>query len=330
MANSWAEGLFEEFSWDFGAVPRGQDVVHYFRIVNNTKSTVHIARVNVSCACTEARALHYTLTPGQETAIEAKMHTRASGFFGVRVVEIFVGFDAPTGGEVRLAVQANSRADLAYYPDNLNFAKIKKGATPTTQMTVNFLNLPQAQITEAKCDSNYIQPSIQELRRNAGEVIYQVSATVRADIPEGRWYTDVWLVTNNPAMPKLRVPLMIEVEAPPPPPPPAPVAPPVPAAPGTKTSTNVIVLPPVKQGVESNRKVILSGTQPFRITNIQGADQELIVRPVSLGSQTVHELTLTFRPGQGQAGQVNRLIRVTTDMNNNKDIEFNAQTQIVP
>jgi Protein of unknown function (DUF1573) len=326
-ANTWAEGLYEELKCDFGSVPRGQVLVHLFRMTNNTKSTVHIFKVTVSCGCTKAWALQSTLAPGQESAVIAQMDTRVFG--GVRSVNIQVDFDTPTRESVNLSVTANSRSDLFYFPDALNFAKIKKGVTPTTQVEVNLVGMPQTQITEVKCDSNYIQPKLQELRRDATTAIYLVSATVRADIPEGKWYTTVWLTTNNAAMPLLRVPLAVEVEAPPPPPPPAPAPAPPPAVPGSKTSApSVVVLPAVKQGVESNRKVILSGTQPFRITNIQGEDQELIVRPVSLGSQTVHELTLTFRPSQ--TGQVNRLIRVTTDMSNNREIEINAQTQIVP
>ena len=249
----------------------------------------------------------------------AQMDTRR--FSGVRAVTIYVLFDSPRFEEVRLAVQANSRSELVFAPESLIFPKIKRGATPSTQMTITFLGSPQLQVTDAKCDSNYIQPKVQELRRDASEVIYQVSATIRADVPEGKWFTDVWLTTNNAAMPKLRVPLTVEIEAPP-----APTPAPVPA-PAAKIAPN-IVLEPVHVGKEEERKVVLRGTQPFRITGIQGADKDIIVRPVSNDSQAVHELTLTFRPGQ--VGPVNRLIRVTTDMSNNKEIEFNAQTQIVP
>ena len=76
-ASTWAEGMFEEFSFDFGAVPRGQLVRHPFRIVNNTKETVRIGNIRVTCGCTEAWALQYTLAPGQETAIIAQMNTAA-------------------------------------------------------------------------------------------------------------------------------------------------------------------------------------------------------------------------------------------------------------
>ena len=306
-AGTWAEAMFEEFTYDFGAIPRqGPVVVHPFRIVNNSKFTVHISEVRAGCGCTTAYPLQYTLAPGQETAIIAQMNPRSQGWFGVRSVEINVTFDRPEREVVKLAVTANSREDLLFNPQTLEFGKIKRGTTPTVPMTVSFYGQPQAQVTDVKCESNYVQATVQQLRRDNNEVTYQVSAKVRPDIPEGKWYTDIWLSTNVAAMPKLRLPLNIEVE---------PVG-------------KVIVLPPVKTGVESNRNVTLTGTQPFRITGIQGADQELSVRAVSNGSEKVHVISLTFRPSQ--AGQISRTIRITTDMTNAKELEFSAQTQSVP
>src|SRR6266404_3700461 len=49
---SWADGLFDELSRDFGSVPRGPTLQHPFRLVNRTGSHLHIASVRVSCGCT--------------------------------------------------------------------------------------------------------------------------------------------------------------------------------------------------------------------------------------------------------------------------------------
>lgn len=309
-ASTWAEGLFDELVRDFGTVPHGQVLVHPFRLVNNSKQTIQIAGVRASCGCTTARVLNYTLAPGQETVVLAQMDSRR--FAGVKQVNVFVQFSQPRFEEVRLLVQANSRTDIAFAPDNINFGKVKHGTATTAQMTVTFLNNIQIQITELKSDSNYIQPKVQELTRNVSEVVYQVSANLRPDIPEGKWYTDIWLTTNSPNTPKLRIPLTIEIEAP---------------ANATKPATNV-VLGQVKTGVESDRKVILRGETPFRITNIMGADREVIVRPASNDAKTVHVLNVTIRPSS--PGQISRTIRVQTDLQAAKDIEFNAQVQAVP
>jgi Protein of unknown function (DUF1573)/HEAT repeats len=210
----WAEGLFEELTFDFGAVPRGQQLTHSFRVVNNTKNSVLIRSVRPSgCSSVSARALKYTLAPAEETAIIAHMDSRR--FIGVKPVAIYVTLDSPVLDRleyVRLTVQANSKNELAFIPESLDFKKIKHGSTPTSQMTVTFMGSPKIALTDVKSDSNFIQPKVQELRREGGEVIYQVSATARADMPEGKWHTDVWLTTNDASMPKVRVPVTVEVE----------------------------------------------------------------------------------------------------------------------
>src|SRR5438876_10822666 len=92
-ASSWADGMFDELSKDFGSVPHGTVAVHPFRLVNNTNHPVHVTNVRVSCGCTSARAMQTYLAPGQETAILAQMDTRR--FYNLKNVTIFVQFDQP-------------------------------------------------------------------------------------------------------------------------------------------------------------------------------------------------------------------------------------------
>lgn len=304
----WADGMFDELSRDFGSVPRGQVLSHPFRLVNNTKDTVQISSVRVSCGCVSARALQTTLAPGQETAILAQMDTRR--FTNTKNVTIYVRFSSPSSEEVRLWVQANSREDVSFSAESLGFGRIKRGNTPTQEMTVTFLGGNNIQILEAKCDSNYVEASIQENKRETGEVSYQIKAKLRGDTPSGKWYTDIWLKTNNPAMPRLRVPVTVEVEA------------------ALSITPNVVALGQVKNGTETDRKVIVRGIKPFRITGFSGADDQLKIRQTSNDAKTIHVLTVTLRPHQ--AGEINRVIRVQTDMTNGGEIEFATQAQVLP
>ena len=175
----------------------------------NTGSPLHILSVRVSCGCTSAQALHEWVAAGQESAILAQMDTRR--FSGQKSVTIFVSFDQPSYEEVRLWVQANSRDDVTVIPESLAFGTIKRGTAPGTAVTISFLGGGNWQILGVKTDSNYVQASVREIRRDAGEVSYQLTAAMRADAPPGKWYTDVWLQTNNPMTPRVRVPLTVEI-----------------------------------------------------------------------------------------------------------------------
>lgn len=308
QASPWAEGLFDSLSRDFGSVPRGPVVSHPFRVVNNTGSAVHIQSIRVSCGCTTAYALKADLAPGEETAVMADMDTRR--FFNSKTVTIFVTFDRPAWAEVRLWVHANSREDVGVFPDTLAFGRIKRGSTPAQSVAISLLGSSQYRILTVSADSNYVNPVCKVSGANNYEVNYQLTASLRADTPPGRWYTDVWVTTSNPAMPKVRIPLTVEIES------------------ALSVSPGTVLLGNVKSGGEAVRKIIVRGIEPFEIKSVRGTDSQLQVQDSSPTKATVHILTLTLRPQQ--PGQVNRTLFIDTDLAGDNSIDFTASALVVP
>ncbi len=307
-AQTRADGMFDELSRDFGSVPRGQIVMHPFRIVNNTNQPVRIANVRVSCGCVTTQTLKSNLQPGEETAIIATMNTQV--FLNTRTVTIYVTFDQPRYQEVRLWVQANSREDVRFSPGSIAFGQIKRGVDGVeSKMVISFLG-GQTQITEVKSESNYVTPTFKESSRGSGDTSYEVTAKLRKDTPAGKWYTDLWLTTNNPSMPKLRVPVTVEIEAP------------------LSVNPSTVSLGQVKAGTESDHKVIIRGVRPFRITGISGTDSQMQVRTTTSESKLAHVLTVTLNPRE--PGALSQTITIQTDLKAAGEIQFNAQAQVVP
>jgi hypothetical protein len=309
-AASWADGLFSELSKDFGSVPRGPQLSHSFRVVNNTKGAVNISGVRVSCnACSSASVVGKSLlNPGEESSVVVKMDT--TRFMGVKNITAFVTFDRPETQEVRLWVQANSRTDFTVTPDTLAFGQVKRGTTPTTASKITFLGIKDAQITEVKPESNYVKAELKEVRRENNEVGYEVTAKLRSDTPVGKWYTDVWVKTNIPSMQQLRVPLTVEVEAP------------------LSVSPEAVTLGPVKSGAEGERRVIVRGVKAFKITKIEGADDDLNVQDNTKDSKPVHVLTVKLKAAK--PGDLNRKLRVVTDLDEDNAVEFQVSAQVTP
>jgi hypothetical protein len=300
--------MFDDLSKDFGSVPRGPTLVYPFHLVNKTRGIVSIASVRVSCGCTTATALKSILNPGEETSIVAQMDTRR--FSNSKTVTIYVQFDRPAWEEVRLWVQANSRDDVTVTPDTLAFGLTKRGSSPIANVNVAFLGDGQSQILDARSDSNYVQTAVQEVRRQDGEVGYQLTARLRPDAPVGKWYTDVWLTTNNATMPQVRVPLTVEIES------------------ALSISPTNVLLGQLKVGGEAERRVIVRGVRPFRITGVRGTDDSLLVRDSTQDSKAVHVLTVTLK-GQ-KAGDLNRTLQVITDLKEEAEIDFQAHAKIKP
>jgi hypothetical protein len=305
-AASWADSMFDGFSRDFGSVPRGPTLTHRFRLVNNTTKYVRIAGIRVSCGCVTAYPLQADLAPGQATAIIANMDTRR--FAGAKVVTIYVNFDRPRREEVQLWVQANSRDDVVLEPASLAFGLIKRGNSPAAATEIHFYGSGQWQVIDIKSDSNYIQPSLTQIRREPSEVVYQLTARIRADAPVGRWYSDLWLQTNHMGTPRVRVPITMEIEAP------------------LSVSPSTVLMGQLKAGEETERRVIIRGSRPFRIVGVKGADQEISVHAGADDSRPVHVLTVRMKPHR--TGDVQRTLRIQTDMKDGGEVEFHAKAQV--
>jgi hypothetical protein len=310
-ASTWAEGLFGELSKDFGSVPRGPAQKHDFRVFNNTRSPVNISSVRVSCGCVSASAYPRTyLKPGEETWIRAQMDT--TRFIGAKSVTIYVQFDRPNFEEVRLWVQANGRNDFAMSPEMLSFGQIKRGTSPASSVSITFYGNQEAAIVSAKGESNYVVPTVVESRRTESEVVYTVTAKLRADTPVGKWYTDVWVKTNLATVAQMRVPLTVEIESP------------------LTVSPAVVSLGSLKPDGESERRVIVRGVQPFKIVGVRGADDHIVVRDNSTEAREVHVLTIKFKPDAGNTGSLDRTLRVVTDLKEDNEIDFKINAVVQP
>jgi hypothetical protein len=308
-AASWAEATFDELTKDFGSVSRGPTLSHPFRIKNNTKGDITISSVRVSCGvCSSASILKSTLKPGEETAVLGRMDT--TRFTGLKVITVYVQFSEPQWEEVRLVMQANSRDDLVVSPDTLAFGQVKHGSKPVSTVKVSFLGNSQFQIQEVQSESNYIQPSVKETRRDTTEVGYELTAKVRADAPVGKWYTDIWLKTNNASMPRVRVPLTVEIEA------------------ALSISPSHVNFGQIAFNAEVERKVVVRGAKPFKIAEIKGVDDLVSVQDNTADSKAIHVLTVKLKGAK--AGNVNRTLEVITDLKDDGKVGLLTRGTILP
>jgi Protein of unknown function (DUF1573) len=305
-AATWAEGLFEELSRDFGSVQRGPMLTHQYRLTNNTGQTVRITGVRVSCGCTSATALQGVLAPGQSTAVMAQMDT--TRFVGPKTVTIFVQFDQPQWAEVHLSISANSRTDVVITPEGLAFGPVPRGTSPSRATTVTFSG--GTQLASVAAESNYVQLSAKAVRNNGFDVAYEVTATLRPDTPVGKWFTDVWLNTNNAGSPRIRVPLTVDVE------------------PALNLSPATAAFGSVPMGNPAERRVILRGPSPFKITEIKGTDDQITVTTAdSKEARPVHVLTVKVKANG--TGDLSRTLTVVTDLPGDGTAELPVKATVV-
>jgi hypothetical protein len=309
FAASWGEALFDELGKDFGTVPQGPELQHFFHLKNNTGSVLTISGIRVSCGrCGGASFAKSQLNPGEETTILGRMYT--TNFVGPKTIWIYVQISQPQFEEVRLWVQCNSRSDVTMNPDTLAFGQVKQGTRSSASTLITLNGNSQTQITEVDTSSDTVKTTIKETQRTDTQVTYQLTATLDANLKSGNWWGEIWMKTTDPALPRLRVPLTVNVE------------------PALNVTPAVLTFGQVAVGKSTDRKVIVRSTQPFKIREVRGTSDQLSVVELPSDSKTVHVVVLRWRAAKG--GPSNCTVEIVTNLHNDATIDFQAKAEIVP
>jgi hypothetical protein len=285
-----AEKFFSERVKDFGTVPFGQTQVHHFKITNTTDHVVNITGARVSCGCTSTKVQANTLRPGESTYLTASMDTKR--FVGFKEVIIFVNFANPYE-EVTLAVRANRNDNFSKSAEYLHLGQVRKGAEGTGTMQVTMRNDPGFEIREAASGTDYVKAGARLLRRDRGEVVYEVSATLKPGLDTGTWTTDLVFNTSSPQLPTVRIPLYVDIVAP------------ITATPAA------VQFPVVRVGDRKEVNVIVKGDKPFKIVDVKGGDGLVTAKADGSEAKQAHVVHLVFHPSE--AGDLARTITVVTD-----------------
>jgi hypothetical protein len=306
-AGSWAEALFSEQAKDFGSVARGSVLTHAFRVRNTAGQPVHIVGTRVSCGCTRAHVLQQDLAPGESTSVVAEMDT--DRFHGDKMVLVFVQFDQPAWDEVVLRVQANSREDVTISPDSLSFGRLAQGGA-SGKVLISFLDGGDWQVLHPTCDSAYVESTLEVVPLMTGGKVYQLTARLRNDLPPGKWITEVWLHTTHPFIPRIRVPVTVEIE------------------PLLRVSPANVRLSVVEAGGLGRGKVLIQGAKPFEITTVKGTDGIWSIHDDTPGKATLHVLSVSVLGAH--PGSLTHSFRVVTDLASDSAVEFQAQAVVRP
>lgn len=71
----------KEAAFDFGTIPQGKPVYHFFEVTNNGKDPMVISNVQTSCGCTTPEWSKEPIAPGATTKIRVGYNAAAEGHF---------------------------------------------------------------------------------------------------------------------------------------------------------------------------------------------------------------------------------------------------------
>lgn len=72
---------FRESAFDFGKIPQGKPVIHYFEWKNNSTKPISVTDVQASCGCTTPEWEKTAVLPGQTAKIKVGYNSEGEGPF---------------------------------------------------------------------------------------------------------------------------------------------------------------------------------------------------------------------------------------------------------
>lgn len=290
-ASDWAKKLFTEFSKDFGTVARAAKVDHTFEMVNPFKEQIHIASVRASCGCSTPTITKNTLNTWEKGGIHVRYNTRT--FTGKKGATITVVIDRPYYAEVQLNVKGYIRSDVVFSPGVVTFPSVDQGEAKTQTVSVNYAGRSDWRIVDVLSGNTNFEVELNELRRQAGRVDYNLLVRAKNSMPAGFFNDQLILVTNDQNA--TQVPLRVEGQV----------------IPGLTVSPAALFLGVVKPGEKVSKTLVVRGKRPFKITKVSCEDGCFEFKP-SEASKQMHLVPLVFTAPE--PGKIAQNIKIETDL----------------
>jgi hypothetical protein len=73
--------VLKETVFDFGKIPQGKPVFHYFEVINSGKTPMVISNIQTSCGCTTPEWSKEPIAPGGSTKVKVGYNAASEGNF---------------------------------------------------------------------------------------------------------------------------------------------------------------------------------------------------------------------------------------------------------
>jgi Protein of unknown function (DUF1573) len=306
--SSWADKMFEKgATHDFGNVARGAQLFHRFEITNIYAVPLDIQTTRTSCGCVTVTPSVRTLKPKEKATIDVFMDARR--FTGPKTVSVYLTVGPDYVSTATLQVSANSRADVVFNPGQVNLGVVPRGQTPSQSVDVEYAGALDWRVSDVIVGTAPLTVQLSEIGRRPGYAGYRVTVTLKPDAPAGALKHELFLKTNDPA--SQLVPLLVEgtVQAP------------------LTVSPSTVTLGSLKVGSATSQRVMIRGSQPFRILDVEGTGDGVRVE-VPTAAGTVHFVTLHYQPQK--AGDLHRQLQIKTDLTGEQPVPVTLEAHVDP
>jgi hypothetical protein len=215
-----------------------------------------------------------------------------TNFKGQRDVAITVTINQPFAAQVQLRIGGFIRTDVVFSPGSVNFGKVRYGSAGERMIDVLYAGSNDWEIVDVRTANAHLEAELYEKRRDAGQVEYRMVVRLREEAPLGYLKDQLTILTNDSQLARIPIDVEGKVES------------------EVTVSPSPLVFGEVKAGQKVTKPIVVRGSRPFRITEVECDDCFEVKTPEE--AKTFHLLRVTFNATK--TGNVVGRIHIKTDL----------------
>jgi hypothetical protein len=197
---------FDHRNHNFGDVIRGEILSWQVNFENTGKKDVRIQGVYSGCGCTAVELEKDKIyRPGQKGSILVKFDT--TNFIGKVSKQVIVISNEKRRSQTNLNVKANIREEFAIKPVLLDFGLVDSKNDEVRKFEISPVGKFQLDVKDFEFNSDLF-----ELESEKKGNSWHVSLKLRKGVGSGFIKETVYVETNSEVLPKVKIPVRVEVE----------------------------------------------------------------------------------------------------------------------
>ncbi len=197
--------FFENPNFNFGKVFKGQNIENIYKFENRGNDVLKINKVKTSCGCTAAILTNKIVPPGKTGEIKATFKT--GSYRGNVTKSITVISNDPNSPKYKLTLTGEIKEDIITTPKNINFGSIYIGGKIDKTVKVKSITESNLNIKKIRSSKPFVNVSIAEKDKEG----YTIKVALNDNHKIGRFSGGIYLETNSPRQPKVKIPFFGEI-----------------------------------------------------------------------------------------------------------------------
>lgn len=197
---------FDELSFDFGQVYRGDQLTHRFRFTNIGDGALQIQGVHAACGCTAVevdRGKSYG--PGESGFVDIKLDTADFGSALVKTVTVMT--NERVMPDRTLTLRAFVKTDIDVNPPLADFAEVISGKSTTQIIALKPLNGFKLEVLSVIANEQMLDVKTDKVGDG-----YTLSVSLKDDVKPGFFKETIIVKTNSPHLKELPIPVRATIK----------------------------------------------------------------------------------------------------------------------